>query len=139
MDIRGLGAFYTGAVAVIGVGIDLVELTEFEATIAKRATTLRRVFTTRELAACEDAVNRIEKLAARFAAKEAAFKAAGTGWGRGVAWHDAELVAKRGSAPQLVARGALAKRVKALGGTGFLVSFSHSGSYATAIVMLVGA
>jgi phosphopantetheine--protein transferase-like protein len=58
-------------VAVIGVGIDLVELTELAATIAKRATTLRRVFTKRELAACARSVNRIEKLAARFAAKEA--------------------------------------------------------------------
>jgi holo-[acyl-carrier protein] synthase len=125
-------------VAVIGVGIDLVELTEFAATIAKRATTLRRVFTKRELAACAKAVNRIEKLAARFAAKEAAFKAAGTGWGKGVEWHDAELVAKRGAAPVLIARGALRAHVKARGGTGFLVSFSHSGSYATAIVMLVG-
>lgn len=125
--------------AVIGVGIDLVELAELESTIAKRRTTLRRVFTKQELAACEDAVNRIEKLAARFAAKEAAFKAAGTGWGKGVQWHDAELVATRGAAPRLIARGGLAKRVKELGGTGFLVSFSHSGSYATAIVMLVGA
>lgn len=124
---------------MIGVGIDLVELAEFEQTIARRATTLRRVFTARELAACAKAVNRLEKLAARFAAKEAAFKAAGTGWGRGVQWHDAELVAKRGAAPVLVARGALAKRVKALGAERLLVSFSHSGTYATAIVMLVGA
>jgi len=124
-------------VAVIGLGIDLVELTELAATIAARATTLRRVFTKRELAACETAVNRIEKLAARFAAKEAAFKAAGTGWGKGVDWHDAELVAKRGAAPTLVARGGLAKQMKKLGGTRFLVSFSHSVSYATAIVMLL--
>lgn len=123
--------------AVIGVGIDLVELGELEATIARRATTLRRVFTKRELAACAKAVNRIEKLAARFAAKEAAFKAAGTGWGQGVDWHDAELIAKRGTAPVLVARGGLKKAMHARGGTKLLVSFSHSGSYATAIVMLV--
>src|SRR5262245_10678266 len=57
---------------VLGVGIDLVELTEFRDSILRRHANIRRVFTPRELAACEGP-SRLARLAARFAAKEAAF------------------------------------------------------------------
>ncbi len=122
--------------AVIGIGVDLVDIAELEATVLKRATSMARVFTARELAACTGP-RRAEKLAARFAAKEAAMKAVGTGWSKGVAWHDAEVVAKSGRAPALVVRGKLLAHAKKQGGARFLLSFSHSGAYALAMVLLV--
>ena len=121
---------------VVGVGIDLVDITELAQSIGKRASSLARVFTKRELAACKGP-RRFEKLAARFAAKEAAMKAAGTGWSCGVDWHDAEVVSTSGKEPRLTVRGALLRYASARGGSKFLLSLSHSGEYAIAMVLLV--
>ena len=121
---------------VLGVGVDLVELEEFTTSVANRPTIVKRVFTPRERASCEGP-RRVEALAARFAAKEAAFKAVGTGWALGVTWRDVEVVSERGRAPELVVRGELKKRARARGGTTLQVSLTHSGSYAAAVVLLV--
>jgi len=122
---------------LLGVGLDLVELDEFAESVANRPSIVRRVFTPREVAYC-DGPRRVERLAARFAAKEAAFKAVGTGWAKGVAWRDAEVVAsKHGGSPTLVVRGELRKRARALGSTTFHLSLTHSGTYAAAIVLFV--
>ncbi len=112
-----------------GVGIDLVELTEIEA-LAARPAMLARIFTDAELAHC-DAPNRLERLAARYAAKEAAFKAAGTGWTGEIAWLEVEVVT--GTPPSLRVTGELARIV---GEAMWNVSFSHSAAYAVAIVLL---
>jgi holo-[acyl-carrier protein] synthase len=96
---------------------------------------LARVFTPGELAYCRARPRPIEHLAARFAAKEAAFKAVGTGWARGVRWRDAEVVSPAGQRPALRVRGALLRGARALGPGGFAVSLSHSGGYAVAMVI----
>lgn len=118
------------------VGIDLVELAEFEAVMARRASMLERVFTAGELSYCRAKHDPIQHLAARFAAKEAAFKAIGTGWAEGVSWHDAEIVSAPSGTPMLVAHGELARRS---GTATFEVSLTHSGTYAAAMVVLVPA
>lgn len=116
------------------VGIDLVELAEFEAVMTRRTSMLERVFTADELRYCRAKHAPMQHLAARFAAKEAAFKAIGTGWAEGVAWHDAEIASAPSGAPQLIARGELARRARA---HAFQVSLSHSGTYAAAMVVVV--
>jgi holo-[acyl-carrier protein] synthase len=116
--------------------MDLVELDEFAASVGRRANVLRKVFTPRELAACARGPRRMERLAARFAAKEAAFKAVGTGWSRGVTWGDAEVVSRTRGKPTLVVRGALRRHARSLGGVRFHVSLTHSGGYAAAVVVL---
>jgi len=123
--------------SVLGIGLDLVELTEFASSVANRKTVARRVFTPGELAYCEDSPRRIERLAARFAAKEATLKAVGTGWAKGVTWRDVEVVAQRGAAPMLVVRREVLRHARELGGSRFHVSLTHTGSYAAAIVLLV--
>jgi holo-[acyl-carrier protein] synthase len=120
------------------VGIDLVDLAEFSAIMERYPRWLGRVFTRHERAYCRDRPRPMQHFAARFAAKEAAFKAIGTGWANGVAWRDAEVISVTGKAPELVARGELARRARALGARGFHVSLTHSGSYAAAVVLLVG-
>jgi holo-[acyl-carrier protein] synthase len=119
---------------VVGVGIDIVELAELE-TVLARPRTRARVFTRRELAYCRSKVHPLEHLAARFAAKEAAFKALGTGWAGRVRWHDAEVVAAAGTPPTLVVRGALAKRAQLVGASELRLSLTHSGGYAAAVVV----
>lgn len=121
------------ASTVLGVGIDLVELAEFQTSVLRRPSVARLVFSSRELAACTGR-RRVERLAARFAAKEAAFKAVGTGWANGMSLRDVEVVSTMRGAPRLVLRGELRRRVRSLGGT-LHVSLSHSGDYATAIVV----
>ncbi len=121
--------------AIVGVGIDIVELTEFRASVLARSRNASRVFTPRELAAAAGP-RRVERLAARFAAKEAAFKAVGTGWGRGVTWHDVEVISSTRGKPSLEVRGALRRHARTLGGRQFFVTLSHSGGYAVAMVVL---
>jgi holo-[acyl-carrier protein] synthase len=126
-----------GARGYPGIGIDLVDLGEFSEIMARYPRWLSRVFTRRELAYCRARPRPMQHFAARFAAKEAAFKAIGTGWSSGVGWRDAEIVSTPGKPPSLIARGELARRTRALGATGFHVSLTHSGGYAAAVVMLV--
>lgn len=121
---------------VIGVGIDIIELSEVQATVLERPRMPGRVFTRSELAYCRGKARPVEHLAARFAAKEATFKALGTGWTGRVRWHDAEVIATAGQQPELVVRGALAKRARLLGATEFRLSLTHSGNYAAALVVI---
>jgi holo-[acyl-carrier protein] synthase len=119
---------------VLGVGIDLVEIEEFAESIVGRPRMLARVFTPAERAACKGP-SRLASLAARFAAKEAAFKAVGTGWSGGVTWLDVEVVGERGGRPTLEIRGGLAGYARAGGGGIFHVSLTHSGAYSGAVVI----
>lgn len=118
------------------VGIDLVELAEFSDVMTRRPAMLERVFTADELAYCRAKHEPMQHLAARFAAKEAAFKAIGTGWAGDMTWHDAEVVSMASGAPSLVAHGELARRSRMMG-SGFALSLTHSGAYAAAMVVLV--
>ena len=110
------------------IGVDVVDVTRFSSRL-KQWPRLRRVlFTDRELA-----VTQPERLAARFAAKEAAFKALGDGWPH-VGYHDVEVVASD-AAPAL----RLSGRAAALAGNRTLaVSLSHDGDIAMAGVVAFG-
>jgi holo-[acyl-carrier protein] synthase len=70
---------------IVGTGIDIAEVPRIEASIARFGNRfLRRIFTEAEIGYCDSKANRVERYAARFAAKEAAMKAIGTGWNHGV-------------------------------------------------------
>ncbi len=112
-----------------------MEIAEFEASLARRPALLARVFTPGELAYCRARPRAVEHLAARFAAKEAAFKAAGTGWANGTSWRSIEVVSVEGERPRLRIRGALRERLGDRTVRSSL-SLSHSGSYAIAAVLL---
>ena len=96
---------------------------------------LRRVFTEREV---EEAGGRIEKLVSRFAAKEAASKALGTGIGQ-IAWRELEIQRLAGGKPALNLSGRAAQRARELGLTALDVSMSDTRTHVFAIVVGVGA
>jgi holo-[acyl-carrier protein] synthase len=120
---------------IVGIGVDVVDLAELATSVVDRPRMSARVFTRSELAYCRALAKPLESLGARFAAKEAAFKAVGCGWAKGVTWHDAQVVATSGERPTLRVRGALARHARALGATDLHLSLSHSGGYAVAVVV----
>jgi holo-[acyl-carrier protein] synthase len=117
-------------VAVIGVGIDVVEIDRFEASLARTPGLRERLFTAAE------AGRPPASLAARFAAKEAVAKALGAPVG--MAWHDAEVVSESSGRPLLELRGTVLARAEALGVTSVHLSLSHDAGIASAVVVLEG-
>ena len=96
---------------------------------------LERVFTAEEIAYCERHRDKFERYAARFAAKEAAMKALGTGWSRGVRWVDVEVVRQRGGRPTLSLHGEARKIADALGVKNTALSITHTADQAIAQVI----
>jgi holo-[acyl-carrier protein] synthase len=94
------------------------------------------VFTEGEIAYCRRKRDSASSFAARFAAKEAAMKALGTGHSRGVFWRGIEVVRRHGP-PQLQFHDGAAARMERLGATGSLLTLTHSQELAIAHVLLV--
>jgi holo-[acyl-carrier protein] synthase len=85
---------------IVGLGLDIAEIDRIEAAITRHgAPILERLYTPTEVAYCESHRNKFERYAGRFAAKEAAMKALGTGWRRGVRWRDIEVIRERSGKP----------------------------------------
>jgi holo-[acyl-carrier protein] synthase len=99
---------------------------------------LRRIYTKREREYCERFKNKFERYAGRFAAKEAAMKALGTGWRQGVRWVDLEVVREPSGRPTLAIQGEAAKIAKLLGVKSVALSITHTESQAMAQVIFEG-
>jgi holo-[acyl-carrier protein] synthase len=121
---------------VIGIGVDLVQIRRFERAMAQHGGRfLDRLFTVAEREQFRQDAAPGRHLAARFAAKEAAFKALGTGWGQGVAWREVEIVGGGRRASSLVFSGRAREAAARLGITHTLLSLTHDGDYALACVI----
>lgn len=121
---------------IVGLGLDIAEIDRIEAAINRHgAAFLERLYTPAEVAYCERHKNRFERYAARFAAKEAAMKALGTGWSRGVRWRDIEVVREPSGKPTLRLAGAARALADGLGVKNISLSITHSGNLALAQVI----
>ena len=96
---------------------------------------IERLYTPREAAYCESHKSRFERYAARFAAKEAAMKALGTGWTHGVRWRDIEVMHAPGGKPTLGLEGVARHLADKLGARNISLSITHSGNLAIAQVI----
>lgn len=114
--------------AVIGVGIDVVDIDRFELSLERTPSLRDRLFTPAE------ATRPISSLAARFAAKEALAKALGAP--HGMSWHDAEVVSEESGRPLLSIRGTVQARADELGVHHLHLSLSHDAGIASAVVVL---
>ncbi len=122
---------------IVGTGIDITEVARIEASISRFGRRfLERVFTPDEIRYCESKANKAERYAARFAAKEAAMKAIGTGWRLGVTWQDIEVRRAPGGRPTIALRGKAAGFFARLGGARAHLSLTHTGQFAMAQVLL---
>lgn len=124
---------------IVAVGLDFVETERFLALLGRREAGLRRrVFTDAEWRTCAARPDRGLALAARFAAKEAAMKALGTGWGAGVGFRQIELLGERGKPPRIAWHGAARAAADRLGVRRAHVSLTHQAGAAAAVVILEG-
>jgi len=122
---------------IVGIGIDHVELAKFKADVAAdEAEFLARIFTDTEVAYARSTADYVERLAGRFAAKEAALKALGTGWTDDVDWKQIEITNDPSGQPRIVLTGCAAELAKKAGVKNLFVSISHSPHLATAEVIL---
>ena len=121
---------------IVGLGLDIAEVDRIEAAIRHHgAPFLERLFTPAEVSYCERHKNRFERYAARFAAKEAAMKALGTGWSHGVRWRDIEIAREATGKPTLRLVGAALQIAERMGVKSISVSITHSGNLALAQVI----
>jgi holo-[acyl-carrier protein] synthase len=124
---------------ILATGIDIVEISRIKDVFARRGERFRsRVFTGDEIEYCESRASSIESYAARFAAKEAAMKALGTGWAEGIAWRDIEVTRAESGAPVLRLRGRALERFDEIGGRKAHLSLTHSRDFAIAQVIFEG-
>jgi holo-[acyl-carrier protein] synthase len=123
---------------IIGLGFDTTDIPRVAEVLSKYGDRfLRRIFTDGEIAYCMRRRNPVPHLAGRFASKEAAMKALGTGHSRGVLWRDVEVVRVSGP-PQLQLHGGAARRAEAMGVRKALLTITHSETLAMAQVLMMG-
>lgn len=126
-----------GAGTAVRLGIDLVEISKVRRLLESSPALVATVFTDEELRYCRTKRVAYPHLAARFAAKEAALKALGTGLTGKLAWTDIEVVKEFSGAPRLVLHGVAEEMAGARGIVASSLSLSHSSSYAIAMVLFV--
>ena len=122
---------------IVGTGIDIAEVPRIRQSIERFGDRfLQRVFTDGEIRYCDSKANRFERYAARFAAKEAAMKALGTGWNHGIRWRDCEVARMPGGRPTIAFHGKAAEFAARLGVKNAALSITHTTEQAIAQVIL---
>ncbi len=118
---------------IIAHGIDLVDFPRIEQMIRQHGRRfLDRIFTPAERAYADSNKDRIEKLAGRFAAKEAVLKLIGTGWRGKIAWTDIEIINNPAGQPEVTLTGEVEKIAEKLGVEHICISITHTANFAIA-------
>ncbi|MBN2218010.1 MAG: holo-ACP synthase [Pirellulales bacterium] len=124
---------------VIGIGTDITECLRIAKMIDRHADLfISRVYTPREIHYCQTRKQSTEHFTGRWAAKEAVLKALGTGWRRGIAWRDIEVLNEPDGRPIVHIHGGLKRIVEQLGITRLQVSISHCHTHAIAMAIATG-
>lgn len=121
---------------IFGVGIDIIEVERIKKQITKKNNFKKRIFSQKEIEYCESKKNRAQNYAARFAAKEAFFKAIGTGLRGGLAFNEIEIVQDKMGKPEIVLYGNARRFISEKKLSNIHVSLSHIEDFACAIVII---
>jgi len=122
---------------IVGIGIDIVDITRIQALLDRYGERfLHRVFTDAETSYAMSGANGAERLAGRFAVKEALMKALGTGKTQGILWKDVETLRGRAGKPEVHLHGQAVRWAKLRGSSAVHVSITHDGGKAVAFVIL---
>src|SRR5947207_9659162 len=123
---------------IVGHGIDIVSVARIERIIADHGDRfLERCFTPREAALCSGSKPGAERLAARFAAKEAVLKALGTGLTSGISWTEIDIERGPDGRPSVALTGCAREVAESLGINQWWISLSHTDGHAVASVIAV--
>lgn len=120
-----------------GIGIDAVDLGDFAQTITTDGELFLCNFSEGERSYAGSGPHQLERLAGRFAAKEAVLKALGTGWGDGVEWSDVEIEHLETGAPSVRLHGTVARLAEARGVSRWLISLTHTNTIAIAVAIAI--
>src|SRR5947207_3899113 len=121
---------------VVSVGIDVIQNDRIRDSLARFGPRfLNRIYTETEIAYCSKCADPTIHYAARFAAKEAGFKALGTGWAAGVKWKDIEVQKLSSGKPVLHLYGEALQHATSLGATRYHVSLTHDQLVSCAVVI----
>jgi holo-[acyl-carrier protein] synthase len=121
---------------IFGTGIDIIEVDRVSKQVSDSKGFREQIFTEREIKYCESKRSKAQNYAVRFAAKEAFFKALGTGWRGGMAWNEVEVLNNRLGKPEIVVHGKIKKYLEKKKITGIHVSLSHINNFANAFVII---
>lgn len=121
-----------------GIGVDILAVERMQRILERRTRFIDRVFTEEEIRYCESQAWKAQHFAARFAAKEAFFKALGTGWRDGMAWREVWVDRDQQGQPFLRLEGIAGDRFGSLGYKTTHLSLSHSRDFAVAFVIVTG-
>lgn len=121
---------------IAGIGIDMIEVARITTKLNKPSGFKELVFSEKEIAYCEKMANKFEHYAARFAAKEAFFKALGTGWLNGTSFNEVEITNNELGKPELALLGETAVTIGKMGLGAISVSLSHLKTIASAVVII---
>lgn len=122
---------------IVGIGVDIVEVERVKDLLTRyRDRFVHRVFTEAEAGYARRSVREAERLAGRFAVKEAVLKAFGTGKSQGILWRDVETVRGARGRPEVKLYGNAYRYMKELKGKRIHVSITHDGGKAVAFVII---
>ncbi|HEX7344427.1 MAG TPA: holo-ACP synthase [bacterium] len=124
---------------IVGMGIDIIEVERLARNLADKDGLAEEIFSAKEMAYCRKKRYPAQHFAARFCAKEALFKALGSGKRGKLSWRDVETINDAKGSPVVRLRGATKERAKELGVTQICVSLSHTRQTAAACVILQSA
>jgi len=120
---------------VLGVGIDIIEIQRIIKSVERYGDRfLDKVYTTIELEYCLSKFNKFQHLAARFAAKEAVYKAVTSGWEQGISWQDIEIFNDPFGNPEVKPSGKL--KTFLANDKELKISMSHSDNYVTCVAII---
>ena len=124
---------------IVGLGVDIAEVERVQGAIERQGERfLKRVYTEKERAYCEKFKNKYERFAGRWAVKEAAMKALGTGWRHGIRWKDVEVTRDASGKPSLELHGVAKQIAEKLGVKNVAVTITHTEIQALAQVIFEG-
>ncbi|HEX6368735.1 MAG TPA: holo-ACP synthase [Longimicrobium sp.] len=139
LTLRADGVRRKAGRVIAGIGVDLVSIPRFAQLMERRGeAAVARFFTAGEAERCRASKSALESFAGRFAAKEAFFKALGTGWGLGGRWTEVEVVSAPSGAPSLRLSGRAAEAAAEQGVSRIHLSITHTDDTAAAFVVLEG-
>jgi holo-[acyl-carrier protein] synthase len=121
---------------IFGIGIDMIEIERMADKIGRSPGFCEMVFSKNEIAYCESKTHKFEHYAARFAAKEAFYKALGSGWKNGTAFNEIEIANDEKGKPSIVLLGQTAQLIQQMEIKSIQVSLTHVRAMAAAFVII---